>query len=265
MVAGLAKKEGKPGYLIHTSGTGILGYADHERNLVGVKDEKDKVYNDWDGIKEVTSLPDTAIHRNVDKIILAAGAQHPGRIFTAIVAPSVIWGPGRGPDNQKSIQAYGLTHAILKRGIGFHVGQGLNRWSEIHVQDVSNVFLDLVTAALEGGGKASWNEEGYYFVENGEFVWGELAKAITKIAFDKKLINSPEVDSLPGEEADKLFPLLSLLVGWNSRCKAIRARKLLDWEPKQKSLFEYLPEIVDLEARELGRTKSHAEKAVGAS
>ena len=49
----------------------------------------------------------------------------------------------------------------------------------------------------------------------------------------------------------------------NSRGRAIRAKKLFGWEPKQKSLFELLPDIVDGEARELGKTKGYADQAAG--
>ena len=127
--------------------------------------KSDKVYDDWDGIGEVTSIPDHALHRNVDKIVLAASKQYPDRISTAIVCPPCIFGPGRGPDNQKSVQVYRMARAALQRGKGFHVNQGLNLWTEVHVQDLSNVYLALVTAALSGGGKATWNDEGYYFAE----------------------------------------------------------------------------------------------------
>jgi nucleoside-diphosphate-sugar epimerase len=261
LTAGLASKEGKTGYLIHTSGTGILSFADYEKKLYGVKNEK--IYNDWDGIKEVTSLPDTAAHRNVDKIVLAAGEQNPGKVFTAIVCPPCIWGEGRGPDNQKSVQVYHMARETLKRGIGFQVEEGNNLWTQVHVQDLSNVFLALVTAALEGGGKATWNDEGYYFAENGDFVWGDVARAIAKIAFEKKLINSPEVENVSTEKADELTAHGSYLWGMNSRARAIRARKLFGWEPKQEGLFESLPAIVDGKARELGRTKGHAAQAAG--
>ena len=43
------------------------------RGAYGVRAEK--VFDDWDGVKGVTSLPDAAPHRNVDKIVLAAGTE----------------------------------------------------------------------------------------------------------------------------------------------------------------------------------------------
>ncbi|KAJ4302885.1 hypothetical protein N0V90_001776 [Kalmusia sp. IMI 367209] len=261
LVAGLAQKQ-TPGYLIHTSGTGIVASADVQRKTYG--ELATHVYNDADGIKEVTSLPDSFEHRNVDKIVLAAAAKNPGTIFTAIVCPPCIYGPGRGPDNQRSVQAYELTKATLKRGKGFRVNAGQNIWHEVHVQDLSQVFLGLVVAALQpGGGKATWNEEGYYFAENGEIVWGEISQRIAQIAVDRKLIETAELDDLPVEEANKLMRAAGFLIGTNSRAKAVRARELLGWTPKQKSLEDLLPAIVEDEAKELGLLKSHAEK-VGA-
>ncbi|KAF1957570.1 NAD dependent epimerase/dehydratase family protein [Byssothecium circinans] len=261
IVAGLAQKQ-TPGYLIHTSGTGILGFPDVERSTFGELAEK--VYDDWDGIGEVTSLPEHWPHRNVDKIVLDASKKNPGKVFTAIVAPPCIYGPGRGPDNQRSIQAPDLTKSTLQRGKGFQVGEGKNIWHEVHVQDLSNVFLGLVTSALQpDGGKATWNEQGYYFAESGEFVWGDISRAVAKAAADRKLIADAEVESVGLEEADKLRQWGSFLWGTNSRGKAIRARKLLGWEPKQKKLVDILDDLVILEARALGLAKSHQEVASG--
>jgi len=61
-----------------------------------------KVYDDWDGIDELTSLPDSAAHRNVDKIFLEAGSDDSGPVRTAIVCPTTIYGVGRGAGNTRS-------------------------------------------------------------------------------------------------------------------------------------------------------------------
>jgi nucleoside-diphosphate-sugar epimerase len=261
IVAGLAQSQ-KTSYLIHTSGTGVLSFQDFEEGTYGVT--REKVYDDWDGIGEVTSLPDTAVHRNVDKVVLAANAASGGTVHSAIVCPPCIYGPGRGPDNKRSVQVYEMTRAALERHKGFVIEEGLNRWTESHVQDLSEIFLALVTAALSpDGGKATWDDKGYYFTESGSFAWGDIGQKIAKIALDKKLINSAEVDHLSKDEADKLTNAGSYLWGTNSRCKAIRANKLFGWTPKQTSLSDLLPEIVEDEARKLGLKKGHAAYAAG--
>lgn len=239
-----------PVWLIHTSGTGILTFEDIRASSYGI--ERAKEYNDWDGINEVTSIPDDALHRNVDKIILEAGLRAPDSIKTAIVCPPTIYGPGRGPGNQKSVQAYLFTDAVLKRKRGFLVGQGKNVWHQIHVQDLSNVYLALGEAAAAGGGQATWGDQGYYFAENGSFVWGDVQRAIAKAAFEKKLIPSPEAEPLPDAKVAELNPRGLYAWGSNSRGHAVRARKLLGWAPQKPSLLELIPHIVDVEAKDLG-------------
>jgi len=258
LVAGLALS-GKKTHLIHTSGTGVLTFADFEANTYGIK--RDKVYNDWDGIGEVISLPDAALHRKVDKIILGANAASAGTVNTAIVCPPCIYGPGRGPDNQRSIQVYDYAKATLMRNKGFLVGTGANIWTQIHIQDLSAVYLALVTAALSSYGDATWNDQGYYFAENGEFVWGDVARGIAQYAFDKNLINSNELDTVDKDGADQLRAAGSYQWGTNSRCKSIRANKLLGWKPMHKSVFDLLPNIIQAEAQALGRLQTHAEEA----
>jgi nucleoside-diphosphate-sugar epimerase len=261
IIAGLAQSQ-KQSYLIHTSGTGMLAFQDSEEGTYGVK--REKVFDDWDGIGEVTSIPDSAVHRNVEKVVLAANKTSGGTVHAAIVAPPCIYGPGRGPDNQRSMQVYEMARATLERHKGLVVGDGLNRWTESHVQDISEVFLALITAALSpDGGKATWDDKGYYFTESGSFVWGEIGEKIAKIALDKKLINSAEVDHISKDEADKLTWAGSYLWGTNSQSKAVRANKLFGWKPKQKSLLDLLPEIVEEEARKLGLKKGHAAYAAG--
>ena len=222
------------------------------------------MYNDWSNISEVTSLPDTAVHRAVDKLILAAHLSHP-QISTAIVCPPCIYGPGRGPDNRDSVQAYRYAAATLTRGKGFVLEGGTNVWTEIHVRDLSALFLALVTAALQpaGRGSASWNAEGYYFAEAGSFAWGDVGRAIARIARDRGFISEDGVDTLTAAEVEGLVRAGSYMLGTNSRCEAVRAREVLGWTPKEKGLMELLPEIVEGEARKLGVIKGHAAEAAG--
>jgi nucleoside-diphosphate-sugar epimerase len=235
--------------LIHVSGTGNLTYDDLSSGTFGIS--RDRVFDDWDGLSEVTSLPDGALWRNVEKAVLAAH-ERSANIHTAILCAPTIYGTGRGPVNQRSLQVNNMAQAVLTRGKGFFVGDGLNRWNEIHMQDLSKAFLALVDAALDGS-KASWNKEGLYFTEAGEYTWGDLARLIAKVAFEKKLIDSAEVDSLTPDEADQLHPWGRILWGTNSRGRAIRANKVLGWTPSQRSLADTLPEIVEAEALALGK------------
>jgi nucleoside-diphosphate-sugar epimerase len=236
--------------VIHTSGTGILTIEDQRAGSYGI--ERPKEYNDWEGVSELLNLPSDAFHRNVDEIIINAGKRDPSSVHTAIVCPPCIYGVGRGPCNTKSLQAYLLSAAVLKRGKGFLVGKGENVWHQVHVQDLSNVYLALGEAAAAGGGKATWGDEGYYLAENGPFVWGDIQRKVAEEAFAQKFIKSPEVDSLDDVQIKDINSIGIYAWGSNSRGHAIRARKLFGWDPKQPKLIDLIPEIVALEAKGLG-------------
>jgi hypothetical protein len=158
----------KPVFVIHTSGTGILTWATVEAGTYG--ELENQVYNDWDGIGKVTSLPDTAAHRNVDKIFLEASDEHGGPVNVAIVCPPTIYGLGRGPGNKRSQQLYDLARMIILNGKGLRVGKGENRQTHVHIHDLSDIFVTLVEEAALGGGRATWGREGYYFASQNEHV-----------------------------------------------------------------------------------------------
>ena len=244
------------GYLIHTSGTGVLLSDSLESKKLG--EAATKSYNDWEGVKEVTSLPDSAPHRNVDKIVLAAGSDPGLPIRTAIVCPPTIYGKGRGPGSQRGAQLYMLANSMMEKKKGFQVGEGQNSWTSIHVHDLSKCYLKLVEAAARGGGNATWGEEGYYFTENGNFKWGEAAQKIASEIHKQGFLDSDEVAKLSNEEIKKIHPWGLFLWGSNSIGKAVRARKLLNWSPQERDLYEEIPSIVTSEAVGLGLVKGHA-------
>ena len=132
-----------PGFLIHTSGTGILMFEDMrdgKTNSFGVN-FREKVYDDLENVKEVTSLPGDAPHRNVDQIVLEAGTNLSERIKTAIVCPPTIYGPGRGPDNQRSHQIPELIRTSLEKGYVPKVNEGKVSSIEPKASTFSNVSL----------------------------------------------------------------------------------------------------------------------------
>lgn len=71
----------RPGYRLHTGGTGILTYFDSDvRNAAGEPD--DKAFSVWDRVDELVNLPAAAFHRNVDGIVLKTGTEHADRVKT---------------------------------------------------------------------------------------------------------------------------------------------------------------------------------------
>jgi len=96
-------------------------------------------------------------------------SQSPSSVKTALIVGPLIYGAGRGPVNQRSVQAPEITRTTLKLGHGFKLNQGNNAWSNIHVQDLAGLVCSLVRAA-DAGKDGLWNDNGVYNVENGEMV-----------------------------------------------------------------------------------------------
>jgi len=67
-----------------------LTYKDSEAGRLG--EHSDEEYNDWTAVDELTHLPASAFHRNVDEIVLEAGEKHGDAVKTAIVCPPTIYG-----------------------------------------------------------------------------------------------------------------------------------------------------------------------------
>lgn len=252
----------KPGFWIHTSGTGILTWKDAETKTFG-EGPSQPPYDDFDKVSDLTSLPDAAPHRGIDKIVLASNND---AVKTAIIAPPTIYGVGRGPGNKRSIQVYDLTSATLKTGQVPQLGKGLTEWDNVDVHDLSDVYVLLVEAAVANQKDIEselWGQKGYYLAENGHHVWGEVSKQVAEAAFDKGYIKTKDAKIVTIEEATKLSGA-GPTWGLNSKGYAKRARKFLGWQPKGRSLEDEIPDIVDQEALRLGLKIGYAAKASGA-
>lgn len=232
-------------------------------------------YNDLEGIDALTGLPDHAFHRNVDKIVLAAAAQ--AAIKAAIICPPTIYGKGRGVGNTKSRQVYVMSNMTLKRGRAPIIGTGKASMDNVHVHDLTDLYIKMVDAALNPKPEIDehiWGpKEGYLLAEGGYHVWGEVAQWVAEAAHAKGYIKDTTLEvSFPAvpfsppvleglltmgkpldvEEAKEIAGFEAASYGLNSRGQAKRARKYLGWNPTAPSLKEEVPNIVDVEAEQLG-------------
>ncbi|KAI9042042.1 uncharacterized protein KD926_006166 [Aspergillus affinis] len=241
------EKRHQPTYWIAISGTDNIAWEDCKNKTYG-EPPSDQIYDDWEGLSAVASLPESAPHRDVEIIQLESGGDF---AKTAIVSAPCIYGIGRGSINQRSIQIPDLARYTLQNGYGLQLGRGLSIWPNVHIEDLSDVFLRIFEEAIHNGSRASWNREGYYFAENGEHVWREVASLLSREAQKSGLIQSAEVRSFEADEADKHIDFASLFYGAMSRCRAIRARRLLEWEPRHAGIEEAVLEALEIEARRL--------------
>lgn len=109
----------------------------------------DKVYSDVDGIDEVRSLINqSASKRLVDSFFLNL-AKPSSSPKIAVVFPPLIYGRGRGPVNQRSMQAPELSRVAIQRREAIQVGKGQSIWINVHITDISQIFVRLVEKAVQ--------------------------------------------------------------------------------------------------------------------
>jgi nucleoside-diphosphate-sugar epimerase len=249
----------KPGYWLHICGTGILQWYDETYKRFGQPPFPGEVYDDIDDIHRILTLPDQAYHRDCDRIVLSAN-HSPGSIKTAIVGPPTIYGLGRGPVNTRSIQVYALARFALEKGYAPYVGTGKVEWDNVHIHDLSDLFVTLTEAALDPSKNKDpdlFGSGAYYFAEHGTHVWGEVAGWIAEevkkqgYAQEAKVVGTDMEGIKDGKSTNSTW-------GTNSRSRATRARKYFGWTPKGKSLKEEIPDIVRQEAERIGLTPKYA-------
>jgi nucleoside-diphosphate-sugar epimerase len=176
------------------------------------------IYEDDD---VVVPLPSRAARVALNNLVLAA--VHDG-IRTAVIAPPMIYGEGTGI-NPNSIQIPAMIKVAKKFGIAKYVGRGENRWSNVHVEDLAELFL----AVLEHGKAGA-----FYYAENGENSFREIAMVISRM-----LGYGDRAEGLTVPEAYVEYGemMTNLSFGANSRVRATRAHNELGWVAKHASLL----------------------------
>ncbi|KAH0291210.1 NAD(P)-binding protein [Aureobasidium namibiae CBS 147.97] len=244
----------KPGYWLHTGGTGILTYFDSSADKLG--EHTDKVFDDLDGVAELIGLPQEAFHKNVDQIVINAGTNASGAIKTAIVCPPTIYGDGRGPSLTRGRQVYELAKTVLEIQAAPIIGGGKAIWNNVHVHDLARAFVLLVEEAANNNTDPKlWGNNGYYFTENGEHVWGDLSKVVAESAKQQGLLKEVKSEQMDMETAKKTAGFEAISWGWNSRGKARRFKEVLGWKPQERSIEDEVPTIVKNEHQRLQQEK----------
>jgi nucleoside-diphosphate-sugar epimerase len=209
LIEGLAGS-GKP--FLHTSGSSIVGDASGGLGT-------DKIYYE-DQLPEPTA--DKAARVAIDNLVLAAADQN---VRSAVLCNTLIYGHGALP--RDSVQLPRLLKQARKSGIVRHVGPGLNIWSNVHIDDV----VDLYLLALEKTAAGT-----FYFVESGEASFRDMSAAIAKA------LNLGPAQHWPLEQAQEEwgYEMASYGLGSNSRVRGERARTLLGWQPHRPAVLEWI-------------------------
>ncbi|KND56212.1 Nucleoside-diphosphate-sugar epimerase [Candidatus Paraburkholderia kirkii] len=107
------------------------------------------------------------------------------------------------------------------------MGRGLNIWSNVHIDDVVNIYRLALDKPPAGT---------FYFVESGEAQFRDIIAAMAKTLH----LRGPE--DWPLEDAIKEwgYEMASYGLGSNSRVRSKRTREILGWRPSRTSVIEWI-------------------------
>lgn len=201
---------GKP--LIHTSGSGIVG------------DDAKGEYESEQTFNEETPVVRDLEPIRINELVRKAGVEQGVRGI--VIVPSMVYGTSLGLPRE-SIQLPLIVKKSKEIGAGAYIGKGRNRWSNVHIQDLAQLYL----LALEKAPSAS-----YFFAENGEEAFKDLARYVSEaLGYEGKTV------SWSLEEAVAELGLLAqYTLATNCRVRAVHARNLLGWKPEGESIQSWI-------------------------
>jgi nucleoside-diphosphate-sugar epimerase len=206
--------EGSSKPFIHTSGSSIVG------DDVRGSRRTDSIFDEFTPLV-VQKLKQP--RRDIDLMVLGTAEND---VRSIVICPSLVYGVGRGL-NPQSIQIPFLTENAQKQGVVQIVGAGLNVWSNIHIDDLVDLYVLALSKAPAGS---------FYFAENGEASFEQIGSAIaTRLGFSN-------VEALNPDIAAQLWgvPRAYYSFGSNSRVRSVRARQELGWMPKNASAIDWI-------------------------
>jgi len=166
--------------------------------------------------------PRAAMNRFVREAAIDKG------IRSVVICPTMIYGMGRGlqPDSDQLPKLIALSKQV---GAGVYFGKGLNRYSNVHIDDL----VDLYLLALEKAPGGS-----FFFAENGDASFKEIAEMVGRsLGLGGKTV-SVSVEDLVRKYGDAgRYGITS-----NSLVRAVNARRL-GWSPQAPSLTEYFESL----------------------
>ncbi len=201
--------------LIHTSGSSVVG-----DDVMG-ETENPHIFDE-----ETLFTPmDVRQERvNINNDVRIAGITK--GIRSIVIVPSMIYGNALGLDVE-SDQLPVVFRKSTEMGAGVYVGKGVNRWSNVHIEDLAQLYA----LALEKAPTAS-----YFYAENGEASYNEIAGYVSHaLGFDGMTVSWNASDALA-----ELGDWARYALGSNSRVRAVHARNLLGWKPQAVSLPEWI-------------------------
>ncbi|KAJ3212892.1 hypothetical protein HDU67_003509 [Dinochytrium kinnereticum] len=246
-----AKLAGRLGWLVHTSGVGVimddLG-AGEDLSVDEGAWGADKVFRD-DDPDSVNALADDQPHREVDLMVSDPESEAAkAGVKTVIVIPPLVYGVATGAWKRTSSQVPRLIELAVRRKNAVFCGNGRGRWSHVHVKDLAALYIILVTKILSDPDSIHTHRSGYLFPESGCHEWADLSHSIAACLHKRNLVFSPDaMPCLKDPELSECFSskLSRRYFSSNAVTSAVRCREM-GWKPVEPRIELTLPEELDL-------------------
>jgi len=200
LTALLDRYAGSGRVFIFTSGTGVLSIPARD----GVW--REETFAEDDPFTPVTWM---AIRVSTENLVRGYGEKG---VRAMVIRPPLIWGHGG------SYQIPAVFESVKKTGHACYVGRGLNLYSNVHVDDLADVYLRAIERGMAGA---------LYHAVAGEADFRQIAEAVAEVM-------GCATRSVDMDEASEIWgPVLArLFFGVNSRSRAVRTRGELGWSPQ---------------------------------
>ncbi|HIK17740.1 MAG TPA: SDR family oxidoreductase [Leptolyngbyaceae cyanobacterium M33_DOE_097] len=192
---------GKP--FIYTSGTWILGNTGDT-----IADEN----------SPVNPTPLIAWRAEIEPMVLAAKARN---IRTSVIRPALVYGYGGGLVTM-------LVQSGLQQGVVQFVGDGQNRWTLIHVEDLARCYVAALDHAPSGSLFIAADDRQIVPLQR----IAEAASDVAGVPGQARSWALTDAQQAMGAFADALV--------LDQQVSAAKARQVLNWQPQAPSLFDEL-------------------------
>jgi nucleoside-diphosphate-sugar epimerase len=145
-----------------------------------------------------------------------------------VICPTMVYGTGRGlqPDSDQLPKLIGLSKQL---GAGVYFGKGLNRYSNVHIDDLVELYVLALDKAPAGS---------FFFAENGDASFKDIAETVShSLGFGGRTVSLSVEDVVRQYGEAGRYGVTS-----NSRVSGLNARRL-GWSPKAPSLAEYIQHL----------------------
>ncbi|MEU6715490.1 NAD-dependent epimerase/dehydratase family protein [Nonomuraea sp. NPDC046802] len=207
---------GKP--LLHTSGSSIVGT--DSRGEPSGETFGEEIF---DSESSWRPADDKEARVAIDRYVLDAASR---QVRSVVLSNTLIYGHGRGL-SRDSVQIPALVRQAHKSGTVHRIGAGRNTWSNVHIDDVADLYLLALDAAPAGS---------FYFVENGEASFADITAAIAEALG----LGSAEAWDITTAVQEWGYEAAVFALGSNSRVRGERARAQLGWRPRHTSVLDWI-------------------------